>query len=91
MSQNEYYDLVGFCGAMLFAFCVLPQTIKTIATKKADDLSWGFLSMWFFGELFAIIYNHTVLQSWPLHLNYYGNMMLLLPIIYVKLRYRHDA
>jgi uncharacterized protein with PQ loop repeat len=49
-------ELSGIIGAILFAFCGLPQAITCIKTGNSRGLSWTFLIMWFFGEIFTIIY-----------------------------------
>ena len=78
-------ELLGYLGGFCFAFSALPQTIKTVRTGHADDLSWGMLIMWLVGEVSMIIYERAVIQSLPLFLNYVINLVFLLPIIYVKL------
>jgi hypothetical protein len=61
--------------------------MKTIKLNRADDISWGFLSMWLIGELVMIAY--VVLRpeiDWLLMMNYGINMLLLTPILYIKAR-----
>ena len=85
-------EVLGYVGAFLFAFCGLPQCIMTYRTKKADDLSWWFLIMWYFGLLFTFMY---VLLSnvasgeyqYPLLGNYVFNFVLLNYLCYAKWRY----
>jgi uncharacterized protein with PQ loop repeat len=47
------HQYIGWLGAFLFAICAVPQVVKTWKTKKAGDLSWLFLLLWLFGELFT--------------------------------------
>jgi uncharacterized protein with PQ loop repeat len=77
-------ELLGWLGALAFALSALPQTVKTLRTRRADDLSWGFLSLWLGGEICMIVYNHLTVNSLPLAANYYLNLACLLPIIWVK-------
>lgn len=79
-------EYVGWLGSILFALSALPQTVKTVRTKKAGDISWGFLGMWFGGEVCMIAYAAVELKNAPLLFNYIGNMACLLPIIYYKFR-----
>jgi uncharacterized protein with PQ loop repeat len=78
-------EWLGYLGGFCFAFSALPQTIKTVRTRRADDLSWGLLSMWFIGEVAMVIYERSEIGSMPMFLNYAINLLLLIPIIYIKL------
>ena len=49
-------DNIGWIGSILLAFCGLPQAIESYKTKSSEGLTWGFISMWFIGEIFTIIY-----------------------------------
>ncbi len=78
-------EWLGYLGGFCFAFSALPQTVKTIRTRRADDLSWGLLGMWSIGEIAMLVYERTTLHSWPLFWNYAINLLFLVPIIYIKL------
>lgn len=78
-------EYIGWIGAVLFGLCACPQTIKTVRTKSAGDLSWGFLTAWTGGEVCMIAYNHATINSLQLSVNYYFNLACLLPILWVKL------
>ena len=79
-------ELIGWIGSILFSLCALPQTLLVCKQKHADGLSWLFLNMWFFGEIFSTIYicNQNILQI-PLLANYSFNILLLLIIFYWKI------
>lgn len=78
-------EMLGFIGALLLGGCCLPQTIKTIKSNRADDLSWGFLMMWLIGELAMVAYVSLKQDiDWLLLGNYILNLGLLIPILYVK-------
>jgi uncharacterized protein with PQ loop repeat len=77
-------EIVGWVGSILFALCGVPQAIKTIRTKSASDFSAPFLLMWLGGEVCMITYAVVKLGNLPLILNYVGNLLCLLPIIYYK-------
>lgn len=78
-------EIIGWVGSMLFAFCALPQLIMVMQQKHARGLSWGFLNMWFWGEIFCFIYvlNQPTWQI-PLLANYALNFVMLLIIIKYK-------
>ncbi|MBN2890248.1 MAG: hypothetical protein JXL97_00135 [Bacteroidales bacterium] len=89
-------EVIGWFGAALFAICALPQAIKTFKTKKADDLSWLFLLLWFFGEIFTFAYliiddikiNTT---HFPLYINYFFNTVIVIYLMYAKKVYKSGA
>jgi len=86
------HNIIGWLGAFLFALCALPQVIKTWKSKKAGDLSKAFLLMWLFGEILTLIYIITddilvEITHFPLYVNYILNIIMVLYLIYAKIRY----
>jgi uncharacterized protein with PQ loop repeat len=47
---------IGWLGSVLLAFCGLPQAIESYKTKSSEGLTWGFISMWFIGEICTFVY-----------------------------------
>ena len=83
---------LGWIGSFLFAICALPQAIKVWQTRSSGDLSWLFLWLWLLGELFTVAYLvvDDVLQEvihWPLYINYGGNTIIVLYLLYAKRAY----
>ena len=88
--------VLGWVGAFLFAFCAVPQVLKTWRTKRAGDLSWIFLLFWLGGEIFTLIYlvADDIIESIthvPLYINYGINTVLVIYLIYAKTAYRDNA
>ena len=77
-------DNVGWLGSILLAFCGLPQAIESYKTKNSDGLTWGFVLMWFVGEICTFIYIIPKMDL-PLLFNYSANIMFLIIIIYYKI------
>jgi uncharacterized protein with PQ loop repeat len=77
-------DNVGWIGSILLAFCGLPQAIESYKTKNSDGLTWGFVLMWFVGEICTFIYIIPKMDL-PLLFNYSANIMFLIIIIYYKI------
>lgn len=77
-------DLFGWFGSLLLAVCGLPQAIKSIKDKHSDGVSIIFLLMWFFGEIFQLIYclDKMVL---PIILNCLMNFIFVSIIFYFKI------
>jgi uncharacterized protein with PQ loop repeat len=75
---------IGWLGSILLAFCGLPQAIESIKTKSSEGLTWGFIGMWFLGEILTFIYILPKLDL-PLLFNYTANIIFLSIIIFYKL------
>ena len=77
-------ESLGWLGSILLAFCGLPQALESIKTKSSEGLTWGFIGMWFIGEIMTFIYILPKLDL-PLLFNYTANIIFLSIIIYYKL------
>jgi len=82
---------LAWIGSLLLAFCSVPQAIKSIYDGHSDGLSWGFILMWFLGEIFTVGYVIAE-NATPLILNYTANILFLLVIIKYKIwkRIKHE-
>ena len=78
------YEWLGWIGSMLFAFCGLPQAIHAFRHKNADGMTWSFLMMWLWGEVFTLIYISSKQDVVPLLANYILNVIFLLIILWYK-------
>ena len=83
--RHNMIDNIGWIGSILLAFCGLPQAIESYKTKSSEGLTWGFISMWFIGEIFTIIYVFPKMDL-PLLFNYSANILFLSVIIYYKIK-----
>jgi len=77
-------ELIAYIGGILLTICGIPEVIRTIKDKRCH-LGWAFLLLWFFGEVFMLIYaNH--LKSNPLIMNYLFNTIIVGVMLYYKIR-----
>ena len=76
---------IGWIGSLLLALCGLPQAIESYKTKSSEGLTWGFISMWFVGEILTVIYIIPK-WHWPLIFNYTANIIFLSVILYYKIK-----
>ena len=53
-------DIIGYFAAILTTSAFVPQLIKTLKTKKADDVSLTTLIMFIIGVLSWIIYGYKI-------------------------------
>lgn len=77
-------EIFGWIGSALFAMCGLPQAAQSAREGHSRGLSWLFLLMWFFGEVFTLVYVWPKMDV-PLLANYCTNMVFLLVILFYKL------
>jgi uncharacterized protein with PQ loop repeat len=77
-------ETIGYIGSIMLAICGLPQAIESYKTKSSEGLTWGFIGLWFWGEIFTFAYILPKMDL-PLLINYSVNIIFLLVIIYFKL------
>jgi len=78
-------DIFGYFAAILTTVAFLPQLIKTLKTKKADDVSLATLIMFIIGVFSWIIYGYSISSSPILIANLITlilNLLILISKIY---------
>jgi uncharacterized protein with PQ loop repeat len=75
-------NTAGLIGNLLLTFCGVPELFRTLKDKKCY-LGWGFLLMWFFGEVFCLFYGFGLMEI-PLIINYVFNFSLVFVMVYYK-------
>jgi uncharacterized protein with PQ loop repeat len=78
-------DTIGWIGSLLLAFCAVPQAWESYRTKSSAGLTWGFLILWFLGEIFIVAYVIPKLD-WPLIFNYTCNLFFASIILWYKIK-----
>ena len=78
-------EFFGYFAAILTTVAFLPQLVKTLKTKKADDVSLLTLIMFITGVLSWIIYGYKI-ESFPILIanliTFLLNLMILISKIY---------
>jgi uncharacterized protein with PQ loop repeat len=77
-------ESIGWAGAVLLAFCGLPQAVQSWRTRSSAGVSWGFLGMWGVGEILTLAYV-APMSEWPLIVNYSANIVFVAVIAFFKL------
>ena len=77
-------DIFGYIAAILTTAAFLPQLIKTLKTKKAEDVSLITLIMFIVGVLCWIIYGYKI-SSIPILLANLITLLLNLLILISKI------
>ena len=78
-------DIFGYFAAILTTAAFLPQLIKTLKTKKADDVSSTTLIMFIIGVFSWIVYGYAISSKPILIANLITlilNLMILISKIY---------
>ena len=82
-------EFFGYFAAILTTVAFIPQLIKTLKTKKADDVSLITLIMFIIGVLSWIIYGYKI-SSLPILLanliTFILNLLILISKIYFSKR-----
>ena len=79
-------DIFGYFAAILTTAAFLPQFIKILKTKKADDVSLTTLIMFIMGVLSWIIYGYKI-SSAPILIANLITLILNLLILISKIYY----
>ena len=79
-------EFFGYIAAILTTAAFLPQLIKTLKTKKAEDVSLVTLIMFIFGVLSWIIYGYKI-SSLPILIANIITLILNLFILISKIYY----
>lgn len=77
-------EIFGWIGAVLLAFCGLPQAIESFKKGSSYGVTWGLISMWLLGEVFTLFYVYPK-SDLPLLFNYFVNILFILIIGYYKI------
>ena len=77
-------DIFGYFAAVLTTAAFLPQLVKTLKTKKADDVSLITLIMFIIGVLCWIVYGYKI-SSIPILLANLITLILNLLILISKI------
>lgn len=77
-------NTIGLIGSLLLTFCGVPELFRTLKNRRCD-VGWGFILMWFFGEVFCLFYGLD-LNEIPLLINYTFNLLIVGVMLYFKLK-----
>lgn len=84
--QKIFIDIFGYVGASLTTIAFLPQVIKTIRLKKADEISLIMYILFCIGLLCWLIYGLMIINLPLIGAN--GIALVLATIVlYFKLKY----
>jgi uncharacterized protein with PQ loop repeat len=76
-------ELIGWIGSIMLSICGLPQAIQSFRDKHSNGISWGFILLWLFGEIFAVVYV-IYKKEYPIIFNCGLNTLIVSIICYYK-------
>lgn len=83
-TELNLFSILGWLGSVCLAICGVPQAIQSFKDKHSHGISWGFLLLWTFGEIFALAYVYDKLDL-PLLVNYGSNILIVGIMLYYKI------
>jgi MtN3 and saliva related transmembrane protein len=78
--------IIGFAAAALSTLSFLPQVIRSLRTRRMDDINLLFLVMLIAGLLLWTVYGFMLMQ-WPLIVANIITLGLNLTLLWLKIRY----
>jgi len=80
-------QIIGFSAAIVGTSLMLPQVIKSIKTKKVNDIAFGMLLLYFFNCLLWFIYG-VLISSWPLIICNFIALIISIVQLALKMKYK---
>jgi MtN3 and saliva related transmembrane protein len=84
----EIEKIVGIAAGVFTAASLLPQVIKTIKKKSADDVSIGMLALLFIGLCLWVAYG-WIRQDWPVLVTNLFSLLTNSILIILRTIYKH--
>jgi MtN3 and saliva related transmembrane protein len=79
------FAVVGYIAGTLTTLSFVPQVARALRTRKTDDISWGWLSIFQCGLMLWFAYG-VMLRNWPMILANAVTMSLCGVLIGLKAR-----
>lgn len=80
-------QIIGFVAAVVGTSLMLPQVVKSIKTKKVDDISFAMLWMYFLNCLLWLMYGLLIL-AWPVIVCNFLSLIISIVQLFLKLKWR---
>ena len=81
---SDPWDLLQAASAFLFIACLVPQALRTLRRRRAEDVSVGFLVLVLLGSLASFVYFiHTA--KWFFVASFASNLVVWGGVLYFRL------
>jgi MtN3 and saliva related transmembrane protein len=84
--QQIFIDIVGFAAAIVGTSMMLPQVIKSLRTKRVEDLSIMMCILFFLNCVLWELYGWLV-GSWPVIVANFCGVIISTTQLIIKVRY----
>lgn len=84
--MNIVTEIIGYAAATVGTCLMLPQVIKTIRTKKVEDISFFMALLYFVNCLLWLTYG-VLLRAWPLIVCNFVALIISIIQLVLKLKY----
>ena len=81
-----FAEIIGYLAAITGISIMIPQVIKSIKTKKVDDIAWGMLFMYAINCVLWIIYGFLI-AAWPLAITNAIVLVIIILQLFLKKTY----
>lgn len=82
------HEILGLIAGVFTASSMLPQLVKIIKEKKANDLSLGMLAILITGMCLWIYYG-VLREDWPIILTNSFSLLLNIIVIILSIKYKN--
>jgi MtN3 and saliva related transmembrane protein len=85
--MNDYSKYIGIAAGIFTASSLLPQLVKIIRSKKAEDLSW-FMFLILLAGLLGWVWYGILKTDWPIIITNSFSIVINLLILGFSLKYK---
>ena len=79
-------EIIGYLAAAVGTSLMLPQVIKSLKTKKMQDVSFGMLVLYFFNCILWLAYG-SLISAWPVIISNFIALIISIIQLFLKLKY----
>lgn len=90
LNQIPLSTIVGFCAGILTAISMIPQLIKTLKEKKAEDVSPVMLLVLISGVILWIVYGFLKMD-WPILVTNILSLLLNVWMFFLRKKYKTSS
>lgn len=80
-------DAIGFLAGILISISIIPQIVKSLKTKRVEDISFLMLLILILGEFLWIIYGIAIM-SYPIIAMDGFAFVATAIMVYIKIKYK---
>jgi len=80
-------NIIGYTGAVVGTFLMVPQIVKSWKTKKVSDLSWGMVVLYFVNCMLWLTYG-LLIASMPVAVA--NGVALIVSIVQIVLKTKYS-